>query len=95
MLFMAIFTYEPEKRDAVVKRRSGKGPLLPDGAKIIGEWSSIAGGRAFRVLEIDDAAAALAATRAWSDLGKVEMVPIIVTEDALKADALKVTLGGF
>jgi len=95
MLFMAIFTYEPEKRDAVVKRRMGKGPLLPDGAKIIGEWSSVAGGRVFRLLEIDDATAALAATRAWSDLGKVEMVPIIVTEDALKADALKVTLAGF
>jgi len=89
MLFMTIYTWEPERRNAVINRRLEKGPLLPDGAKVIGEWSAIAGGKIFRLAEISDAAAALAASRAWSDLGKAEMVPVVVTEDALKLDAFR------
>lgn len=95
MLFMTIYTYEPEKRDAVIKRRAEKGLLLPDGAKVIGEWSAVAGGMVFRLMEVNDATAGLAASRAWSDLGKADMVPVIVTEDALKAEALKDALAGF
>jgi hypothetical protein len=52
MLFMAIFTFDPEKRDAVIKRRVEKGPQT--GGKLIGEWADIAGGGSFRVVEHDD-----------------------------------------
>jgi len=95
MLFMIIYTWEPERRNAVIKRRIEKGPLLAGEAKVIGEWSAMAGGRIFRLVEINDALAALAASRAWTDLGKAEMIPVIVTEDALKADALMETLADF
>jgi hypothetical protein len=95
MLFMIIYTWEPERRNAVIKRRIEKGPLLAGEAKVIGEWSAMAGGRIFRLVEINDALAALAANRAWTDLGKAEMIPVIVTEDALKADALMETLADF
>jgi len=95
MLFMIIYTWEPEKRNAVIKRRIEKGPLFSGEAKVIGEWSAMAGGRIFRLVEINDALAALAASRAWTDLGKTDMIPVIVTEDALKADALMETLAGF
>jgi hypothetical protein len=95
MLFMIIYTWEPERRNAVIKRRIEKGPLLAGEAKVIGEWSAMAGGRIFRLVEINDTLAALAASRAWTDLGKAEMIPVIVTEDALKADALMETLADF
>ena len=49
----------------------------------------------FTLMEVRDATAGLAASRAWNDLGKVDMVPVIVTEDALTAEALKETLAGF
>ena len=39
MLFMTIYTYEPEKREAVIKRRAEKGAISPPGMKIVGEWS--------------------------------------------------------
>ena len=78
----------------MIKRRVEKGPLLADEAKVIGEWSAIAGGKVFRLVEITDALAAPAASRAWTDLGKAEMIPVIVTEEALKADALMETLAG-
>ena len=94
MLFMIIYTWEPERRNAVIKRRIKKGPLLANETKAIGEWSAIADGKIFRLVEVNDALAALAASRAWTDLGKTEMIPVVVTEDALKAGALMETLAG-
>ena len=94
MLFLIIYTWEPERRNDVIKRRIEQGPLLSGEAKIIGEWSAMAGGKIFRLVEITDALAALAASRAWTDLGNAEMIPVIATEEALKADALMETLAG-
>jgi hypothetical protein len=94
MLFMIIYTWEPERRNAVIKRRIEKGPLLANETKAIGEWSAIADGKIFRLVEVNDALAALAASRTWTDLGKTEMIPVVVTEDALKAGALMETLAG-
>lgn len=84
MLFMTIFTYEPQNREAVVKRRTEKGALVPPGVKIVGEWSSIAGGRVFRLVEAEDSRAFLAAAAAWLDLGKIEVLPVMPTEEVIK-----------
>jgi hypothetical protein len=82
MLFMTIFTYEPEKRNEVVKRRTDKGPIAP--GKIIGEWSSIAGGRVFRLVEVEDPKALFEGVRVWSDLGRIELIPVITMEEVMK-----------
>jgi hypothetical protein len=87
MLFMGIFTFEPEKRTEVIKRRAEKGPMTE--GKIIGEWGSIAGGRVFRVVEIDDPKVMLKAVMAWSDLGKMELIPIMASEDVIKLASSK------
>ena len=84
MLFMTVYTYEPHKRDEVVRRRAEKGPLLPAGVKALGEWSYIGGGRVFRLFECDDAAAAFRAAYAWSDLGKVEIHPVLETDKIMQ-----------
>ena len=84
MLFMTIYTYGPEDRDAVIKRRAEKGPMLPPGLKIVGEWSYLGGGRVFRLVEGDDPKAMLGATAAWADLGKIEIFPVMETEEAMK-----------
>jgi hypothetical protein len=94
MLFLIIYSWEPERRNAVIKRRIEKGPLLAGEVKVVGEWSAMAGGKIFRLVEITDTSAALAASRAWTDLGKAEMIPVIATEDELKADTLLETLAG-
>lgn len=84
MLYMSIFTFNPEKRDEAVKRRTEKGAMVPEGVTVLGEWSSIGGGRVFRLVEIADARAGFAASFAWSDLGKIEHVPVMETEEVLK-----------
>ena len=81
---MVIYTYEPQNREAVIKRRAEKGALVSPGAKIVGEWSSLTGHRSFRLVEVEDPRAMLAATAAWADLGKIEAFPVMPTEEVMK-----------
>ncbi len=84
MLFMTIFTYQPDRRNEVIKRRLEKGALIPKGMEVIGEWSDMGGGRVFRLVRVDDSAAAMTAAGAWSDLGRYEIVPVMESEEALR-----------
>jgi len=84
MLFMTVYTYEPENREAVIKKRAEKGPLLPPGVKSMGEWSAVGGGRVFRLVEADDTRALLAAVHPWADLGKIEAYPVMPVDDVIK-----------
>ena len=54
MLYMTIFTYEPDNRDEVIKRAVKKGTMVPEGARTLGQWSSTSGGKVFRLVEMDD-----------------------------------------
>ena len=84
MQFMVIFTYEPDKRNEVVQRRVETSGALPEGMKLLDEWSVIGGGKVFRVIEADDPKIALMASFGWSDLGNIEIIPVINTEEAMK-----------
>ena len=84
MLFMTIYTYEPGQRNEIVKRRLEKKTVVPEGVKVIGEWSYIGGGRGFMVFEAQDPKVLMATTLAWSDLMEIESVPVIQAEEAMK-----------
>ena len=84
MLFMSIVTWEPEKRDEVIKRFKEKGAMTLPGRKVIGTWNAIGGNRVFRLVEIEDPKALVAAAVAWSDLVKIEEIPVIETEEMMK-----------
>ncbi len=83
MLFMTIFTYEPTRRDEVINRAVSSGTQTPEGAREVGIWSDVAGGRVFRLLETEDPKVMYRGTYAWSDLGKVEVVPVLETGELL------------
>ena len=84
MLLMSIVTWEPEKRDEVIKRFTEKGAMTLPGRKVIGTWNVIGGNRVFRLVEIEDPKALVAAAFAWSDLVKIEEIPVIETEEMMK-----------
>jgi len=86
MLFMSIFTWGPEQRNEVIKRRM-QGQALPEGVKAIGEWVEVGGGRVFRLLDIPDAKLGLAGALPWTDIGKLEMIPVMDSEEAVKLAA--------
>ena len=82
MLFITITTYEPEKRDEVRKRFAEKGKAT--GGKILGQWTAIGGGRSFRLAEVEDPKGAVVACNAWNDIAKLEIIPVIETEELMK-----------
>lgn len=84
MLFMSIITWEPEKRDEVIKRYAEKGAMTLPGRKVIGTWNAIGGNRAFRLVEIEDPKAAVVASFAWSDLVNIEEIPVMESGELMK-----------
>ena len=78
MLFMSIYTWEPENRDEIIKRRVEKGSMVPEGVEIIGEWTDLGGSRGFTIYETP--MPTIDWTLAWSDLMKIEVVPIVDLE---------------
>ncbi len=84
MLFMFIYTYEPEKRNEIIKRRMERGTVVPQGVKVIGEWTDLGGHRGFMVSEAQDPKVVMTAVLGWSDLLRFEAVPLIETEEVMK-----------
>jgi hypothetical protein len=84
MLFMTVYTYEPGNRQAVIKKRAEQGKFETPGAKILGEWSVVAGGCVFRLVEADNAQALLASANPWADLGKIEAYPVMPVDNVIK-----------
>ena len=89
MLFMTVYTYPPAHRNEVIKRRLEKGPAVPEGIKILGEWSYVGSGRVFRLIDAADATAAFKGSHVWSDLGSIETYPVMETDAIMAAIAAK------
>ena len=83
MLFMTVYTYEPRARNEVIRRRLEKGALVPKGMKLLGEWSHVGSGRVFRLIDVEDAAALPEATMPWTDIGSLDVYPVMEVETIL------------
>ena len=87
MLFMNIYTWKPGQRNDLLKRRMEKGMALSPGVKVLGEWTDLGGGRGFLLFESNDPKACMASTMVWSDLMKMEPVPVIETAELMNVAA--------
>ena len=83
MLFMAIFTYEPQDRDKVIQRRM-EALATPKGVEVKGEWFDVSGHRVFSIFEANDTAHVAAAFYDWTDLGTAELIPVVDTQLAIR-----------
>ena len=83
MLFMAIFTYDPQDRDRVISRRL-ESSAAPKGVEVRGEWFDVSGHRVFRLFEAAEATHVAALFYNWTDLGVAEVIPVVETELANK-----------
>jgi hypothetical protein len=84
MQFVIAYTFEPDKRDEIIKRRLEKGTNFAAGAKIISEYSVLGGGRGFVVVDADDPTALLQSSMEWSDVLKAEVLPVMDSEETMK-----------
>jgi len=84
MLYMNILTWDPDKRDAVIERTKKIG-MEHEGIKVIGTWVDLNGHRCFQLTEeAEDPKFSLKANFIWSDLMKIEAVPIMEAGEFLK-----------
>ena len=52
--------------------------------KTLGEWSYLGSGKVFELVECDNPRSMLGASSAWADLGKLEIFPVMGTEELMK-----------
>lgn len=83
MLFMSVATWTPDKVPEILKRRAEKGPLVPEGMEVKGEWA--AGPYVIRIFETDDPIAILLSELAWNDLFDIRVYPVTTTEEVMEA----------
>lgn len=83
MFFMAIFSWEPEKRDEVLKRRATE--KIPEGMELVDEWVCISGNRVFRLFKASKPEVILMTSFFWNDIGEVELIPVMRAEEVLRA----------
>ena len=83
MLSISVFTFDPEQKEEVIKRRIEEELRIPHRMKIIGEWCAMNEGRVFRLIEAESLKETLAAFRFWSDLGKIKITPVEKSETLL------------
>ena len=82
MLIMDTITWESGEAKAIIKHRAEE--KIPEGVRVIGEWVSIGGCRAYRLVEVADPKLLFAMTSAWVGLGKKELVPVMESEEMMK-----------
>lgn len=85
MLFMCIFTWEPDRTMDVIKQRAESGPMIPEGVKFLGQWAAAAGPRVFTLIDVDNVAQLTQVSFPWEVFGKMEAVAVIETEEGLTA----------
>jgi hypothetical protein len=82
MLFITTFQWEPGKTEEVMQTR--KKETEHPGRKVLKEWIALETNLVFRLIEITDPAALLKSSAVWSDLGYIEIHPVMEAEEALK-----------
>jgi hypothetical protein len=82
MLFMSIFQWEPGKTDEIMQIRMKEN--IPPGMKIVNEWVALETNLVFRLIETTDPVALLKANSCWTDLGYIEMHPVMDSQEAIK-----------
>ena len=84
MLFLTILTFEGADRETVIKRCALGGAKVPKGVQVLMQVVDLSKNRVFRIAEVTDPKAILAANMAWYDLAKIETIPVMETEEVLE-----------
>jgi len=77
MIFVTVWSYAPENRDAIQARFKATGGPPPAGVKMLGRWHAVGGGKGVVVVESNDPKAIAKWTQEWSDLMSFESYPVL------------------
>ena len=90
MLYMVIEHFNDGAAVAIYRRARDRGRLLPAGLEYVDSWVDLDYRRCFQLMRTDDRSLFDIWTKAWSDLGDFEIVPVRTSTEAaaLIADQL-------
>ena len=83
MLFMTIYTCQPENRNELFKRVRER-VAVPRGIKFIGSWIDFGETRGFSVYETEDIQAIVSLHLYYSDLVKMDTFPVSEVDLAIE-----------
>jgi hypothetical protein len=80
---IAIFTFDPQRFEEIIKIRQKEQADRCEKTSILGEWCDAKNGRVIRLVQDGDISEILAAYRMWCDLGTMEIFPVADTNDLI------------
>ena len=80
MYYVMIWSFTPDKRDAIQARFLEAGGPPPEGVKMVGRWHNVAGGTGVCVAQSDNPEAVGKWAQDWSDLMSFEIYPALDDE---------------
>jgi hypothetical protein len=89
MLFMVIERFKNRDAALVYERYRERGRMMPDGLSYIDSWVEPDFARCFQLMECDDPQLMQQWTNNWQDLVDFEIVPVVRSEDAAEAIAVR------
>ncbi len=88
MLFMVIEHFHNSNAKAIYARYREHGRQLPDGLEFVASWVAADLSRCFQVMKCDDVALLQRWVSAWSDVTKLEIVPVTTGADTARVLSL-------
>ncbi|MFA8433778.1 MAG: DUF3303 domain-containing protein [Marinifilaceae bacterium] len=80
MLFMVIYSFRPENREAATQRFMKTGGPPPEGVEMMGRWHAASMNQGFTLAEANDAESVAKWCHLWADLLTFEVIPVLEDE---------------
>lgn len=87
MLYMVIEHFRNHDAVPVYRRFREQGRMMPEGLKYIDSWTEANFNRCFQLMECDDPRALEQWVARWEDLIDFEVVPVVLSREAVAAIA--------
>ncbi len=84
MLYMVIEHFNPGAAPEIDRRARDRGCQLPPGLEYIDSWVDLDYSRCFQLMRTEDRSLFEIWTRAWSDLGHFETIPVRTSTEAAR-----------
>lgn len=85
MLFLSILTFDAANRENIIEKLARGREKTPQGVQVRMELVDLAKNRVFRITEVTDPKAILAANMDWFGKGQIETNLVMESEDLLEA----------
>lgn len=85
VLFLSILTFDAANRESIVEKLARGREKMPQGVQVRMELVDLAKNRVFRITEVTDPKAILAANMDWFEKGQIETNLVMESEDLLEA----------